>query len=701
MEELKQMSEDDIQGIVSDAVSNAIDFVESEITEGRIRAQRYFDGEVDIGEEEGRSKIVATKVRDTVRAIKPSLMRVFLSSDNPVEYVPTSQKDVAAADQATKYAHYRFNELNGYTLLNDAIHDALVKKTGVIKTYWEDYSEATIHTYSNLTEEEMTMLVNEEDVTVIEQTSETEMEMDAYGMQVDAPKYELKISRTTDTGKLCIESVPPEEFFVDRNAKSVDDAYVVAHKTEMRVGDLVAMGYDFDVVSELSGNSTDDTFSDAEDFERSGYAHDDEDLSDDPSMKLVEVTEAYMKMDVYGTGQATMHRFVLGGGNQEILDFEPWGDVPFAIFEIDPEPHTFYGRSIADLIMNDQDSSTAMLRGMMDNVALTNNPSIDVVEGQVNMDDIMNNEIGSIRRVKVQGAIQVNAIPFVAGQTLGAMQYLDEEIQVKTGVTKASMGLDPSALQNTTATAAQLTAQQGAGQIEVIARNLAEGGMKRLFKLILKLLVENSPEETLMRLNGQYIPIDPRSWNSSMDVTVNVGLGTGQEEQKQAALSQALQMQMNIWQSYGPSNGLVTMTGIRNTLSDMLVLSGVRNVDRYFSPMSPEQEQMIIQQQQQQAQQSQQLTPEQEIAKGQVEAEQIRANAKIETDKLKLKIDAMKAIAEDDRKRDQMDQDLFVNTAKIMGDQGTRVDIERIKAAQNAARYPQQPPVNAVTGGRF
>jgi hypothetical protein len=701
MEELKQMSEDDMQGIVSDAVSNAIDFVESEITEGRIRAQRYFDGEVDIGEEEGRSKIVATKVRDTVRAIKPSLMRVFLSSDNPVEYVPTSQKDVAAADQATKYAHYRFNELNGYTLLNDAIHDALVKKTGVIKTYWEDYSEATIHTYSNLTEEEMTMLVNEEDVTVIEQTSEMEMEMDAYGMQVDTPKYELKISRTTDTGKLCIESVPPEEFFVDRNAKSVDDAYVVAHKTEMRVGDLVAMGYDFDVVSELSGNSTDDTFSDAEDFERSGYAHDDEDLSDDPSMKLVEVTEAYMKMDVYGTGQATMHRFVLGGGNQEILDFEPWGDVPFAIFEIDPEPHTFYGRSIADLIMNDQDSSTAMLRGMMDNVALTNNPSIDVVEGQVNMDDIMNNEIGSIRRVKVQGAIQVNAIPFVAGQTLGAMQYLDEEIQVKTGVTKASMGLDPSALQNTTATAAQLTAQQGAGQIEVIARNLAEGGMKRLFKLILKLLVENSPEETLMRLNGQYIPIDPRSWNSSMDVTVNVGLGTGQEEQKQAALSQALQMQMNIWQSYGPSNGLVTMTGIRNTLSDMLVLSGVRNVDRYFSPMSPEQEQMIIQQQQQQAQQSQQLTPEQEIAKGQVEAEQIRANAKIETDKLKLKIDAMKAIAEDDRKRDQMDQDLFVNTAKIMGDHGTRVDIERIKAAQNAARYPQQPPVNAVTGGRF
>ena len=696
---MKQMSEDDIQGIVSDAVSSAVDFVESEIAESRIKAQRYFEGEVDIGEEEGRSKIVATKVRDTVRAIKPSLMRVFLSSENPVEYVPTSQQEVSMADQATRFAHYRFNELNGYTLLNDAIHDALVKKVGVIKTYWEDYSEATIHTYSNLTEEELSVIVNEEGVTVIEQTSEMEMSLDDYGMEMEAPKYELKISHQKDSGKLCIESVPPEEFYVDRNAKSVEDAYVIAHKTEMTVSDLVSMGYDYDTVSELSGNSTDDTYADEEKFERSGFDQAGEEDIKDPSMKLIEVTEAYMKIDAYGTGQATMHRFILGGGNQELLDFEPWGDVPFAIFEIDPEPHTFFGRSIADLIMNDQDSSTAMLRGMMDNVALVNNPSIDVVEGQVNMDDIMNNEIGSIRRVKVQGAIQPSVIPFVAGQTLVAMQYLDDEIQVKTGVTKASMGLDPSALQNTTATAAQLTAQAGAGQIEVIARNLAEGGMKRLFKLILKLLVENSCEETMMRLNGQYIPIDPRSWNTTMDVTVNVGLGTGQEDVKQAALNQALQIQMQIWQAYGPANGLVTMTGIRHTLSDMLVSAGIRNTDRYFNPMTPEQEQQIVAQSQQS--QAQQLSPEQELAKGQVEAEQVRANAKIETEKLKLEIQAMKAIADDDRKRDQMDQDLLVDAAKILGDHGTRVDIERIKQAQNSPRYPQQPPTQAVTSGRY
>ena len=136
MAELKAMTEDEVQDIAKNALQSAIAFVESEIADDRIKSQRYFEGETDIGQEDGRSKIVSTKVRDTIRAIKPSLMRVFLSSENPVEFVPTSQEDVQGAEQATKYAHWKFQQLDGYKLLNDAIHDALVKKTGVLKIWW-------------------------------------------------------------------------------------------------------------------------------------------------------------------------------------------------------------------------------------------------------------------------------------------------------------------------------------------------------------------------------------------------------------------------------------------------------------------------------------------------------------------------------------------------------------------------------------
>ncbi len=121
------------EGIVQDAIGQAVDFVESEITQDRIKAQRYFDGEVDIGYEDGRSSVVATKVRDTVRAVKPSLMRVFMSTARPVEYIPKGPEDVAFAEQATDYMHYVFNQNDGFRVLNDAFHDALINKPGIVK----------------------------------------------------------------------------------------------------------------------------------------------------------------------------------------------------------------------------------------------------------------------------------------------------------------------------------------------------------------------------------------------------------------------------------------------------------------------------------------------------------------------------------------------------------------------------------------
>ena len=699
MAKLKKMTDDEVQDIVSDAVQSAINFVESEIAEDRIKSQRYFEGEVDIGQEDGRSKIVATKVRDTIRAIKPSLMRVFLSSENPVEYVPSSQEDVKGAEQATKYANYRFSELNGYTLLNDVIHDALIKKTGVLKVWWQDNTDEEFFNFSNVTEEEMTAIVNEKDATVIEQSVEMTTEMSPEGMEMQMPQYTLKVSYKKEKGKLCIEALPPEEFIVDRNARSVDDAYIVAHRTEMTVSDLVQMGYEFDVVSELSGLSSDDTYTDTEAFERQGYEQDEEENTADISMKKVAVTEAYMKLDKEGTGIASMYRILMGGGDNSLLECVPWGEVPFAVFEIDPEPHTFYGRSVADLIMNDQDSSTAMLRGMMDNVALTNSPRQGYVQGQVNVDDLMNNEIGGLVRMKSPAALVDIATPFVAGQVLTAMQYLDMAIEGKTGVSKASQGLDPDALQNTSATAARLQAQQGSAQIETMARNLAEGGMKRLFKLMLHLLVENSCEETMMRLNGEYVPIDPRSWNTGMDVSTNVGLGTGAEEARSMALNQALQMQMQIWSSYGAANGLVTMTGIRNTLGDMLAIAGVKNVDRYFNPMTAETEAQLVQQQEAQAAEEQEGALSD--AEALVQSEQYNADKQMEMQQLKLQIEAQKAIGQDDRERDKMDQDLLIKAAEILGKYGTAVDTANIKLAQDKARYPDEAPAQAVSGGRF
>ena len=695
------MDEGQIESIARDAVSDAIDFIESEIAQDRIKAQRYFEGEVDLGEEEGRSKIVATKVRDTIRQIKPSLMRVFLSNESYVQFTPSKPQDVEAADVATRYVHSQFTEKNGYRVINDVFHDALLKKAGVVKVYWDEAQKSDTHEYTNLTEEEFMLLAQDDDVDVTQHSVTYEVQMDEQGVEIQIPFHDAKIVRTTTEGSLRVESVPPEEFFVDRNSKSIDDFYVIGHRTEMRAGDLVAMGYDPDIVFSLSGISDHDTMAEAEDFERRGYDQEQDEDIRDPSMRKVAVTEAYMRIDVDGTGVAQLHKITMGGGQYQLLDYEPWDQIPFAVFECDPEPHAFFGRSVADLIIEDQDAATAILRGVLDNIAMVNNPRLAMVEGQVNIDDLLNNEIGGIVRLRDPNAIQQLNIPFAAGQVLGAMQYYDQVVESKTGVSKASVGLDPDALTNQTATAARLTASAAAGQIEVIARNLAEGGMSRMFKLMLKLLAENSPEEQMMRMTGgMFRPIDPRSWNTEMSISVNVGLGTGKEDERLQALQQTLQTQLQFYQTGGPNNGIVSMTNIRNTLADILAITGIRNSDRYYQTMTPEIEAQLIMMQQQAMAQAAQGQQDQQ-AQALVQAETIRAQAKAQSDLAKIQLDAQKALAQDDRERDKMDQDLLIKAAEIIGKYGTAVDVENIRAMQKEQRFADVAPAQAVAQSRY
>ena len=647
--ELKPKSRREVEGIVQDAIASAVDFVESEISQDRIKAQRYYDGEVDLGYEDGRSKVVATKVRDTVRAVKPSLMRIFLSTAKPVEFVPHGAEDVAMAEQATEFMHHEFTRLNGYRVINDAFQDALVKKQGIVKAYWMTYPEAEIYTFTDLNDDELAYLTDDDEVSVLEQTTEMSISMDEMGMEIETPSHSIKISRQQEKGELCIESVPPEEFFINRDARNLKDAYLVAHRTEMRAGDLIAMGYDPEVVLDLNSFDNGSEMTEAEVHERRGYDLDTSDEDEqDPAMKNVTVTEAYMRIDADGTGIPVLHKITCGGTSYEMLDFEPCDELPFAKFEIDPEPHTFYGRSLAEIVMDDQDAATSILRSILDNVAMTNNPRLAVIEGAANIDDVLNNEIGAIVRMRQAGAVQDLSVPFTAGQTLGALTYLDGLVETKTGVSRASMGLDPDAMQSTTKAAVQATVQAAAGQVEVMVRNLADG-MRDLFGIMLRLSNKNVDEEQMMRMNGTFVPVDPRVWDSSMDVSINVGLGTGRVEEKAMALSQALQMQTMVYQTYGPMNGLVSMTNIRNTLADQLAVSGIRNADRYFAPITEEIEMQMLQQQQA-AQEAQGQAQDPNAAF--LQAEQMKVQAKMQADAAKLQMDMMKNAQADDLKRD-------------------------------------------------
>tara|TARA_B100000003_G_scaffold9524_1_gene8193 strand:+ start:414 stop:2495 length:2082 start_codon:yes stop_codon:yes gene_type:complete len=682
---LQALDESQIESIVSTAITDAVDFIDSEIVPERTLSQQYFDGKTRLGYEEGRSRVVATKCRDAVRAIKPSLMRVFLGTASPVEFIPKEPNDVQVAQQMTQYINYKLHRMNYFKLLNDAFQDALVKRLGILKVYYDDKKDTELYTYKNLDDAEFNYLVSDENVEVIEHSKVQTMVNDqASGQEIEKSYHNVKISRTKEYGDCAIDSVPPEEFFVDRNAKDIETAYVVGHRVNKTVGDLVAMGFDFDDVYNLDALN-DDSQNDEEYRARTNFTQnkDDSENTIDPTSKQVGVTECYMRIDADGTGIPTLHKFIMGGSKYKLLDFMPCDQQPFAVFECDPEPHTVWGRSIVGMLMDDQDASTSILRGVLDNVALVNTPRLSVVDSQCNLDDVLNNEVGAIIRTRQPNAISPIAIPFTAGNTLGALQYLDKVVDQKSGVAGTSVGLNPDVLQSTTKSAVDHHISTAQGQVEVIARNLAEGGVTSLFRKVLHLVVKNSKKQDIMRLNGEFVPVDPRVWNTEMDLEISVGLGTGREEEKRMTLQQILGIQQQIYQQYGPSNGLVTLTQIRNTLADVLAGVGMRNAERYFNPMNPQVEQQMMMQAQQMAQnQPKPIDP----AQAMMNAEQIKAQSKMQSDMAKMQLDNKKLEMEDDRKRDELDQELVIKAAELLSKHGISLDTNRIKEMQNAPR---------------
>ena len=692
----KKLTDEQVSNAVSSAIKDAVDFIESEIAPDRIKAQKYFDGQTTLGAEAGRSKVVATKCRDTVRAIKPALMRVFLQSGSPVEFVPRNPQAVAGAEQATKYAKYVFNRNDGFSVLGDVIHDALIKKVGIAKAYYDETEHVEIDEYTGLTDEQLLLIQNDENAEIIEMEVEQEAVLDPMtGMTVSPPLYEVKVAMTSKRGQIKIESIAPEDFFVDRGAVSLDDCYICGHTTDGRVGDLVAMGFDFDEVYKLSGTG-DGEVDEEEDFARRGFSElDDSENSIDPSMRKIQITEAYMRMDIEGTGIPRLYKFLCAGNDYDVLDTELCDYNPFAVFEVDPEPHTFFGRSLVDIITDDQDAATSLMRGLLDNISMLNNPRLVINESAVELDDAMNNEIGALIRATDINQVRELTVGSSSQMSLPAMQFFDEAVRAKTGVSGAAMGLDADALQSQTAAGVNAAVQAATAVSELIARTLAEGGMKQLFRTIAQIARQNPNPEEMMRIDGQFIPVDPRSWGVDMDMETTVGIGNNKHEERLMMLQQLQGMQMQVFGQYGPQNGLVSLTNIRNTAADLMTLGGLANVDRYLQPMNPQIEQQMMQAQAKAAQQQGQGADPNAAF---MQAEQMKAQTRAQVDMQKATMEHQRKLMEmassDDLSRDKMAQDLLVDAAKILGQYGTSVDVARVNQEQQAPRQFMGGPMN-------
>ena len=677
---LEPMADSDLEATVGGELNDAVSFVDSELSPVRARAIQYYRGEPFGNEEEGRSQVVSTDVRDTITGIMPSLMKVFFGSKKIVNFVPRNPEDVAAAEQATDYINYIFtNDNNGFLICHSIFKDALRGALGVAKYVWEEKVEVKTEYYTGLDESGLSVLMSEPDVVG---SAISSMDDPSYQAPMDpmtgqhmldpmtvepmpAPQiYSIELKRETKNGRVRVEAVPPEEFLIDRRARSVEDATLVAHRRMMRVSDLVALGYDKEEVESQVGVYELD--SNDEYIARNPYAqtYGPGGTQDD---KRVLYCEAYVRVDYDNDGLSELRKICTVGPSYKMVMNEPCSHSPFAIFCPDPEPHALIGLSIFDMTADLQKIKSSIMRNMLDSLSLAIHPRVGVVEGQVNMDDVLNTEVGGVIRMRQAGAVQPFSIPFVGQAAFPMLGYLDEVRETRTGMSKASMGLDADALQSTTRAAVAATVSAAQQHLELIARIFSETGMRALFKGILKLVVENQDRARVVRLRNQWVPIDPRSWDANMDVEIDVALGGGTEEQKVAVLTAIAQKQEQILQTMGPQNQLVTPLQYRNTLVRIVQASGYKNADEFFSnpammPPPP---------------QPPPPPPDPAMILAEVERQKIVADIQIKQAELELKRQQM--LLEDDRARDKQEAEMMLRAYEIQLKSGTAVDVESIK----------------------
>ena len=631
-----------------------------DLSKDRIRATEYYRGTMaDTPADAARSKVVSRDVRDNIKKVLPSIVRTILNGDEVVKFEPMASGDEESAEQASDYLNFVvMNESGARQAIYDAVHDALLLRNGILKWWVDERQAVKISRHSGLPDDAFAQLVADDDVEVLEHSEAVEM---VEGQPVAV--HDVKIRRTYWTRDIRAAAVPRERFLIHPDAVTLQDSLITGEKLTMRRGDLVAMGYDRELIDGLPLADEDDSEADARrDVSRS---QDEAQRAND----AIDYYDLYLRVDMDGDGIAELRHMCFAGGlgEKNLLVDEECDEVQFADIAVMRQPHQWEGVSMADDLADVQQVKTVLMRQTLDNIYWQNNPQPLMQDGVIsNPEAVFNPEFGLPIRVRqgvdVRAALGFNQVPFVARDSFGMLEYLDGVASDRTGVSDASAGLAPDALQNMTATASAMIEQAGIGQTELMVRTVADG-LRVFFKGLLRLVIRHQDMPRTVRLRDEWVSFDPRHWDAEMDCTVNTGLGAGTRERDMMMMQIVMGAQEKLLAAFGPDNPYVKPQQVYNALAKMIESAGLKTPGLYFTDPDPEEVQAKLEAAKQQpdpamAKIEADAAATQAKLQAQVQADQQKLQANMQADRARLQSDAQiqreKMQAEASLKREQM-----------------------------------------------
>ena len=663
MSDYSKLEDREIVAIVENNLRLSIGYYDSELSKERQRVMDYYMAKLPRPAHDGNSRYVSQDVYDAVESMKAALLETFSTGNRTMRFAPQNADDVELADICTQYTDYVMHRQNSlFDVLQSVVMNGLIARAGVAKVYWEQSQASSLEAIENLTEEQLDGILAADGVEI------EEVEQDERGLY----SGDLRVYR--DTSQVRIEAIAPEEFLIEPQARSLEDVNFCAHRSRHSLSDLIEMGYDANLIDRIASDSDNDLDTNPEiisRFQETGADRSPRANEYQKQTRQVTVTEAYIQLDPDGTGVTDLYRVVTAGG--VMLDKEIVPRLPFVAFVPLPVPHSFFGGNFAEKLVAIQNARTVLTRSILDHAMVTNNPRYTVVKGGLtNPRELIDNRVGGIVNVTRPDAIspmqQATLNPFI----FKTIQMLDEDKEDTSGVSRLSQGLNKDALskQNSAAMVEQLATMSQQRQ-KVIARNLANGFLKPLFRLVYQICVENETAEKIVDLAGRYVAVTPSQWDDKRDVMVEFHLGYGEQDQliqKHLSFHAMLSQDPTLGAMYGPQQKY-------KMLADIFDKSGIKNVADYLmdpSMMPPQQPDPA--QQMQMAMAQKQL----EIQDRQTAVAEMKAQFQAQIAQMKLELEAVKAQQDFALRSDKMDLAEAAQQHKEM------VNIEEIRMAKDA-----------------
>lgn len=658
IEDYTKLDDNDIVTILESNIKTSVGYYDSELSKERKKVTEYYNATLPRPAHDGNSKFVSQDVYDSVEALKAALLETFAAGNNVVKFAPQNADDVETAEICSKYTDYvMFRQNDAFNVMNSAIHDGLTSRVGVAKVFWDEREEIVEEEFNDLNQDELDMLLAQENVEL------GDSETNEVGL------ISGTILTSKDTSQVSIESIAPEEFLIEPQAKSLDEVNFVAHRTRKTLTELREMGYSEELLNKIGSDHEDvEVETDPEvlaRFESIGASRGSDSKGYQDQVRDIMVYECYVMLDKEGTGIAYLYK-VCKAGNV-ILECTEVDRKPFIVFTPLPIPHAFYGSNFASKVIATQNARTILTRSILDHAVITNNPRYMVVKGGLtNPRELIDNRVGGLVNVSRPDAIapmpQAPLNPFIF-QTL---QMLDEDKEDTTGVSKLSQGLNKDAIskQNSAAMVEQLATMSQQRQ-KIIARNFANQFLKPLFHEVYRLVVENEQYEKVVDIAGNFVEINPTNWKEKRDVMVELKLGYGEQERDAAKF-----MQLHTLFSQDPNlQPMYQMPNRFNMMKEALQKQGILNVEEFLTPpdqLPPPQPNPVEQMQTEMAQRQLELQErQQELNEMKMQIDAQMTGMKLELDKMKA--ESSHAISSDnqDLKEEQFAHKKNIDEAEL------------------------------------